>query len=108
MTQLDILLKDSSTFLLAELPEVVQQLLHWHMLQAILFTVGFLAVIAVSLWWFKKLLNPHNNLDQDLCIPLSAVIFLSSVIVLINIREVLLIKLAPKVWLIEYVASLKG
>ena len=96
-------------FLIAETPVVIEQLLMWYMIyKAILFGLGILSCILITwAWlWFAKIKEPDKS---DLFGPILLVTIMSmmGLFFLINL-EWLQIWIAPKVWLIEYVADLAG
>lgn len=103
-------------FLQRELPDVVQQILIWHGVNSAIFFVLGLAILAYCPWKSKKLwdkgtevenANKHACVDGYIygvltCWFLSAV---GLVIVFTNLTW-LQILIAPKLYLIEYAASL--
>lgn len=99
------------TFLSAEIPDVLRQLLMWKMVKAIFYGVVYIVLMVVSLYFLRmthkaepyRADNPALALGWLACL-LSAVFFLfaTAKTVLVSIQ----IWIAPKVWLIEYAASL--
>ena len=117
----------SVSFLSSEIPEVVSQLLLWNITASSVGMALSAIVIAISvsmIVWMMKLYGRgrdtgkpnwvHNgggyNAMRERVIPVSCVLFICLVagpIVFVgNLMEVLKIWLAPKIWLIEYAASL--
>jgi len=119
---------DAKQFLMAEIPEVVQQLLMWKLAEAsvwMLFGV-VLAVGGIITNWkiFKSKPDGKTPLrswawrvwsDGDIwmeagaliaCIFSGAVGFIGVLVTLINLATALQIWIAPKIYLIEYAATL--
>jgi len=100
-------------FILAELPEVVQQLLMWKMAESLVVFVVCLSVILavfVNAVFILKYLT-KRDLKEEIAIPwgiTSIVISLFGIVIpLCEINLVWLqIWVAPKVYLLEYAASL--
>jgi len=93
-------------FLLAEVPDVLRQLLVWKAAEAgviALVLVAVLALIIVIWWknreWCLEELGPLNLFPWSIAVGL-----LSAAIC--NLLTVVQITLAPKIYLIEYAASL--
>lgn len=108
----------ATTFLAAEIPDVVQQLLLWHMVKGVLYTVlGLAFLTAIPLYWKWWLRNAERDRDGDVKLERSSdftgamlgaigsVVLLVLGMILINLTW-LQIWIAPKVWLIEYAAAL--
>ena len=99
------------SFLQAEIPDVIRQLLLWKMVQAIVIC-GFclLYLIAYYLGSIKAIEYDKNHRYEDLSTPVViiggfiAIGVLGSLIY--GVQIALQIWIAPKVWLIEYAASL--
>ena len=117
----------SVSFLSSEIPEVISQLLLWNIAASSVGMALSAIVIAISvsmIVWMMKLYGRGRDTGKpnwvhdgggydalrELVIPVSCVLFICLVagpIVFVgNLMEVLKIWLAPKIWLIEYAASL--
>ena len=99
----------ASGFLVAELPEVIQQLLSWHcalsLVWAIVFVVMFITSIKLFLWGGGE--DCKGSEMEVVVWLLTALGGVVTFFLAINrIIEALQIWIAPKVWLIEYAASL--
>lgn len=106
----------SVQFMAAELPDVINQLLLWYATKGILMLIiGILCAIAPFII-YKKLKERIKSRDDageytdelfELYMPwfLSLIMFWLGAILMINI-EWLQILIAPKIWLIEYAASI--
>lgn len=104
--------ESSTSFLLAELPDVVYQLLLWHGVKNfVLFLMGiaFIAVWVYINYKQVKLIagkyDDINDVDPIFIFNLFQVFLVFIPAVLLNL-EWLQIWIAPKVWLIEYAAGL--
>lgn len=117
----------SVSFLSSEIPDVISQLLLWNITASSVGMVLSAIVIAISvsmIVWMMKLYGAgrdtgkpnwvHDggirNPMRERVIPVSCTLFICLVVGPIlfvgNLMEVLKIWLAPKIWLIEYAASL--
>lgn len=110
----------ASGFLQEQIPDVIHQLLMWKMVEA-LFTAAILlisiAVVGTLLYKFylvaseKMKINKLND-DHMVVTIISAILYMifgaipSLIIFYQNVNTALQIWIAPKVWLIEYAASL--
>ena len=119
----------ASDFLVAELPEVIQQLLMWHMVSNIVYCVISILLIYIPIKYHSKIKDkPKDGSSNNLYewseynsihrfrddIETALFIYIGGVgsimaivtsIALFNI-EWLQIYIAPKVWLLEYAANL--
>ncbi|AUR82762.1 TMhelix containing protein [Vibrio phage 1.271.B._10N.286.54.B4] len=116
----------SVSFLQAEIPDVVSQLLTWYAVKGVLLaTTGVLLLIAYAVL-VKKAVDPKPDEGTNIfwerwghkdnaefspgwCFILGAVgMFVSifSLLMISNILDTLQIVVAPKIWLIEYASSL--
>lgn len=117
----------SVSFLSAEIPDVISQLLMWSITAS---SVGMaLSAIAMAISisiivWMMKLYGAGRDTGKpnwvhdgeryrplrERVIPVSCVLVISTavspIVFVVNMMEVLKIWLAPKIWLIEYAASL--
>lgn len=95
----------------AQLPDVIEQLIHWKM-AAYSLRIFTCAVIAIAMCFaFKKAYQWHEGYEKEAAgffgMMFSAMIFMASFVVLSgNIGDLIQLWLAPKVWLIEYAAQL--
>ena len=113
----------SVDFLKAEIPDVIHQLLMWKMLEAalcigmvIFFTICagviFKWFVSKSKWWEEnKRTDPFQDNDWfggAICsgVIFGCVILLSCFVIPQNVATIAKIKVAPKVYLIEYAADL--
>lgn len=98
----------------AHLPEVVEQLLMWHMIESLMFFAsGFLLLIvsgvccaAICKSWDKICRSDLEPFVIVLGIPLLLVMTASGLILIPNSLDWLKILVAPKLYLLEYTASL--
>jgi hypothetical protein len=101
----------ASDFILAELPDVIRQMLVWHgVYNFILFICGILWVVSICvivrkgyLYGKGKFLN--DGVDYCLYTLLSGIATFIPTSLMLNVVW-LQIWVAPKVWLIEYAANL--
>ncbi len=116
-------------FILAELPEVVQQLLIWRIADNVLWILYDLAIIATLLWMFSKMLPKYKaafrkGTDDETDFPeseanfwyvaggvvhfiITAVLFFKyAPTVIRRTGEIIQVSVAPKVYLLEYASSL--
>ena len=117
----------SVSFLSSEIPDVISQLLLWSITASSVGMALSAIVIAISvsmIVWMMKLYGSGRDTGKpnwvhdgekyhpvrERVIPVSIVLFISLLVSLVvfvtNLMEVLKIWLAPKIWLIEYAASL--
>ncbi|AZU97844.1 TMhelix containing protein [Vibrio phage LP.2] len=103
----------SVEFMQAELPDVISQLLIWYGAKsAIMCTLGILAVLLSAIAWLKWVKHCkkddegyHDEFDMYM-IP-SVLCIVPAIFAAMSINlEWLQIWIAPKIWLIEYAASL--
>ena len=101
----------ASEFLLAETPEVIQQLLLWYAVYSgIWFIICCLALLSVilSIKWAIKHEKKADYHDAGMYATFAG--FYTAIIFLITVFTIdldwLKIWIAPKIWLIEYAASL--
>jgi len=95
------------SFLSAEIPDLIRQLLLWHMTRA-----GVVALITgvfmYAYYWFIR--KPTKDDSIDLYVPVAVVGGIAFIIAFIcfvaAIMDVLQIAIAPKLYLIEYAAGL--
>lgn len=108
-------------FIIAETPEVLQQLITWNLVENLIFWIFGLCLLVIVCPLSCKFLiytakNTNNNnhwaYNDDIAIPAIVVCFFIAVLSFIfGLCEVLDLEwfkvwLAPKVWLIEYAADL--
>lgn len=103
-------------FLQAELPDVIRQLLVWHATKSaihfVLTTLVCAALVTVSVKFFKaaKGYKPKNIYDdpvfQWMACAASGVFAFFALMTAMNMLDWLQILVAPKLYLIEYAASL--
>lgn len=110
--------KQGVSFLQQEIPDVIKQLLVWKMVKALFFVMLslVLAAIATKLIYVgisgrteQKSKSYYDREESAYVLPWTGAVFtysISGMIFLINTLEALQIYIAPKVWLIEYAASL--
>ena len=96
----------ASSFVVAELPDVIQQLLMWYAIKGfLLFAVGITLIpmyYKFCRWAYVKSENNPDSIPVFLvfsCIPFGATLFLFNL-------DWLQIIIAPKIWLIEYASEL--
>lgn len=117
----------SVSFLSSEIPDVISQLLLWNITASsvgMVLSAIFIAMSVSMVIWMMKLYGRGRDTGKpnwvhdgekysplrERVIPVSIVLFISllvsPVVFVANLMEVLKIWLAPKIWLIEYAASL--
>ena len=104
----------ATSFLAAEIPDVIHQLLMWNMVKSIVITLSYLIVLfciyLVIRFVYKKVEaseNPDHYLTVMVGIILGGLVGTFCVAgVVSNTLNALQIWIAPKVWLIEYAAKL--
>ncbi|QRD99775.1 hypothetical protein [Salmonella enterica] len=89
----------------AQIPDVVQQLIQYKLisygLRVFSFAVIMIACIIIFQWIRKR------REDNSISIVVTVVVFFFSAFsFVINVQNVIQITIAPKVWLLEYAASL--
>lgn len=112
---------EAKAFLLAELPDVIQQLLWWHGLKSGLSFVAAIAIAAIYArtvkWLFSGVGNKNHSFykinggwDDGDAIAMSLILSLPSLIPFVCFWSIdwLQILIAPKLYLIEYAAKLVG
>jgi hypothetical protein len=99
-------------FALEQAPEIIEQLLRWEMvssgLKMLLALVMFGILIKFNLWQFhywKEYYKGHRDVHEGLFANFLQLPFIIIASILFNLTW-LKIWIAPKVWLIEYAASL--
>lgn len=104
----------ASGFLQEQIPDVIHQLLMWKMAEALFYVALLVVTLTVLITVFMKSLKKADwnkgNFASCLCvgsgISLLADGIISLVVIPSNLITALQIWIAPKVWLIEYAASL--
>jgi len=113
----DIIKKTTTTaeaagsFVLSEIPEIVNQLLVWKFWVAITWSVvSFTVFIIANIYGFKYLIKGIKEQDQDIgfmgTIILIPNFFIIFPVTIINTGIWMQIWLAPKIYLIEYASKL--
>lgn len=100
----------ASGFLVAELPDVIQQLLTWYMVESLLWCVfnviTMVASIKLALYFKEKAEeDPHEMFEVPMVFSW-VVTFVMFFVIPNYFIESLKIWIAPKLWLIEYAAKL--
>ena len=92
-------------FVMTQAPDLAQQLLLWKLSWSIILTLVFLAITVLIAWFTRKEAKTSREPEAVYC---GGFFFgaLSTICVLCNLKTVLLITLAPKIYLIEYMARL--
>lgn len=111
----------SASFLQAELPSVISQLLAFKLVSSAFEVVAFFAFLAAYAWSIKAINKSMKNKTwaydeygpSDMCFPACMLIMIggaASIGIIVgifsNITTILKIWIAPKIYLIEYAASL--
>jgi len=114
LNQTTDLLQDGATFATAQIPDVIEQLLSWYLVyNFIKFMLGIFIIIAQiygSYYWvFKiepKIKAAHRYIATIFGVGIGGLfLFLLNITILLNLTW-LKIWIAPKLFLIEYTASL--
>lgn len=105
----------TTTFLVAEIPDVVQQLLMWHMVKsAVYMLVGIALLVAISAYWvawYRAAKRDSEGFESSgafiggIVGTVGSALLLPASVIYMDITW-LQIWIAPKVWLIEYAARL--
>ncbi|HBZ2406954.1 TPA: hypothetical protein OUF85_003545 [Klebsiella pneumoniae] len=94
------------SFSQAQIPDVINQLMTWKIVQYGLRIGLFTLLLVVTVWLLKKYLKEESKY-APVIVTLSALFAVFSVVVVTsNIGNALQLWIAPKVWMIEYAASL--
>lgn len=100
----------SVAFLQQQLPDVIHQLLLWKMVDSVVTGLILLIpiLIALTLLCMKKVDFTHDAkfLTTFVFAVVGVISLLTTPVAIIQFKTALFIWLAPKVWLIEYAASL--
>ena len=103
-------------FAVEQAPIVVQEFLSWKMGEAIfnvaLYTIAAIVLFCITRFFFKKIKDTNINYPEEI-VPLGlGFLFCSAVFCLIifhqlkpNIETIIKIKLAPRVYILEYVTK---
>lgn len=96
------------SFLQQELPEVIQQLLIWHAVESALLCLSLLLISALCTWVAKKIWvgGKKEGLDGEWFAIIPGFISVAFATFAINTTTWLKILIAPKLYLVEYAASL--
>lgn len=108
---------DAKDFMLAELPDVAKQLLLWELWQAAVWmtAVGVIPLVALAFWWrwaSKYMKNASTSKDdKDACAGFTVgativVLLWGSVAIVTNTLTIVKVLVAPKLFLLEYAATL--
>ena len=97
-------------FVLAEVPEFLQQLLLWYGVSNFIYFLIGVGIIVIMTWWVRVLpsvIKKYNGDAVDILGP-SAIIMTALLLLLVSLLNLTWLKvwIAPKVWLVEYAASL--
>ena len=109
-------LAKAADFAIEQAPIVVQEFLSWKMGEAIfnvaLYTIAAIVLFCIARFFFKKIKDAYINYPEEL-IPLGLGLGFSAAIFCIitffqlkpNIETIIKIKLAPRVYILEYVTK---
>lgn len=119
---------DSSVaFMQSELPEVIEQLLMWYAVRGVIMviiglclTIPFILIVkkitnecimdaTKSSFWVDVYKHPDNAISVEamiLAVPAGFLSFIGAIIALCNVMDPIQIWIAPKIWLMEYAATL--
>lgn len=97
------LAEKTGQFVIDQAPDLLQEFYRWHMAQDIFYIVSALLLNSIWLLFTNKNIREYNKdidyfLSGVFCLPT----FLSLILILINILDLLKLILAPKLYLIEY------
>jgi len=108
----------SVTFLSTQIPDIIQQLLLWKLIDKLMWTsvelsaMTFCIIVSIKLYYKGKTYIPKNPYDTDqsdiYCMSLGIFILglFFLIVTLLDLTVILQIWLAPKVYLIEYAHGL--
>lgn len=94
-------LSSGFTFAKDQVPDLIQQLIYWKIGQNIFFLILGLVLIWISVKVFNKIKE-----DEMLIVPVTVLAGLGVAATVGSTMELLQLTLAPKIYLIEYAASL--
>jgi len=100
----------ASDFLIAELPDVIQQLLTWYMVQSLFISLVLIMSVPLTIRFFnffkrKRKEQPYEM--WDIGVVFTCIYWLVIIVpVISNVLEAMKIWIAPKIWLLEYAAKL--
>ena len=90
-------------FIVSEAPEVIEQLLTWNMCISLAFFVVWLLVISVFVFYLVRGIRNHWDGDGIMALMFGSVLSLLGVVGSTSWLQILI---APKLYLLEYAASL--
>lgn len=93
----------SVDFAMQQIPDVVHQLLLWNMTSAIIWCLVSVIIIIISLIITKKC---WESTGGEICILTAFPIGILTAVFLYNLMKAVKIYIAPKLYLLEYVANL--
>lgn len=98
-------------FLAGQLPEVIQQLLTWHMTFHLIWAFGFLIVFSIiMLLWIRDRRSDRFERRSEIWVDADYGFLIGSIgslaVVIPNVCFAIKIWLAPKLYLLEYVANI--
>ena len=109
LTDMTEMLKNAKDFALEQLPIVAQEILKYNMAVSIVWSLVGATILAITSRFHIKTVIPAVTNDRDYA-PLYIFVIVGyivgSLVFLLNLMEVLKITLAPRVYLLEYMASL--
>ena len=102
---------EAINFSKAQLPDVIEQLMHWKLVSYSLRIFTFALIIAGMCFVFKKGCQWHGVAGKEnasfACLLFSSLIILFSLIAMTSsIGNLIELWLAPKVWLLEYASQI--
>lgn len=96
---------NAKDFILAEMPEYIQQLLMWKMSQGIFYAITGIFILYLAFLLSKKIMKQVDDMIMATMV-CTAPVLAGLILFFENITTVIQILVAPKVYLVEYAASL--
>lgn len=108
ITDITANLAQAKSFVLTELPDVLQQYLLFNTVKSCGYTVLGLVLVIACIYGIYKLIKIHDFSEGDVAIFILSVIFLiiGGCMFFTNLVETIQLLLAPKVWLLENLSNI--
>lgn len=103
ITDITANLAQAKSFVLSELPDVLQQYLLFNTIKSYGYTLLGLILIIACIYEFTKQLKKPNWSEANVTIVILSIIFtiIGGIMFFINLVEAVQLLIAPKVWLLE-------
>lgn len=106
ITDITANLAQAKSFVLSELPDVLQQYLLFNTIKACGYTVLGLVLVIACIYTIYKVIRSNSWLDNDVAFFLLSIIFgvFGAIMLCTNFVEAIQLIVAPKVWLLEHLS----